>query len=149
MTGSLAQLAYVSQATQPFSTDDLAALMKLARRKNRNVGVTGMLLFDDGLFLQILEGSLEEVTRTFERISADPRHASVQQVYCNESCREREFAQWNMGCKILGEGLAADYKDLDDRVRAVLRKATPDGDLAHQLLLDFRAVQDSFIDLPA
>ncbi len=148
MTEPLLQLAYVSQAAEPFSDDDLAALMKVSRRRNRAVAVTGMLLFDDGLFLQILEGPADSVQACFDRIRLDPRHTDVQTVYVDRHCPEREFAKWNMGCKILGRRLAADYRDMDDRVRRVLDQGRPQGELAHQLLLDFRAVQDAYVDLP-
>jgi hypothetical protein len=64
---------------------------------NRQADLTGSLVFVDGTFIQILEGPLAEVEKTFERICCDFRHVDVRLIdVVNVS--ERLFADWDMAC---------------------------------------------------
>jgi len=67
-------LVYVSSATLPFSGEDLRALLATCRENNAELGVTGMLLYKDGNFMQVLEGDEQAVRGLYARIAADPRH---------------------------------------------------------------------------
>src|SRR4028118_510447 len=67
-------LVYVSSATRPFSGEDLHILLETCRKNNAELGVTGMLLYKDGNFMQVLEGDEGAVRGLYERIAADPRH---------------------------------------------------------------------------
>lgn len=64
---------------------------------NRQADLTGSLVFVDGTFIQILEGPLVEVEKTFERICCDFRHVDVRLIdVVNVS--DRLFADWDMAC---------------------------------------------------
>ncbi len=63
-------LVYVSSATRPFSGEDLRALLATCRKNNAELGVTGMLLYKDGNFMQVLEGDEEAVRGLYEKIPA-------------------------------------------------------------------------------
>jgi len=64
---------------------------------NRLADLTGSLVFVDGTFIQILEGPLAEVEKTFERICCDFRHVDVRLIdVVNVS--DRLFADWDMAC---------------------------------------------------
>ena len=67
-------------------------------------------------------------------------------IYFGENLKARDFARWLMGFGILGNGLPRDYKKFDARVKDILSSAKPNGDLARQLLLDYREMKESFID---
>lgn len=54
-------LIYGSSSTDRFSEADLVPLLQQAREKNQRLNVTGMLLYRDGNFLQVLEGERETV----------------------------------------------------------------------------------------
>ena len=143
----LKQTVYLSHHAAEFTNDELRSLMRHARKKNKRLGITGLLLVDRPLFLQVLEGPTSAVDSLIATIASDTRHRDMDIIYVNEQLPEREFAQWLMACKILGDKLPADYKALDERVKQILRVAQPNGYLAHRLLLDFRAIEDSFIDV--
>lgn len=143
----LKQLAYVSHQAIDFDTEEIRGLIKHARRKNQQLEVTGLLLFDRPIFLQILEGPAPSVDQIIDDIKNDKRHYDMDIIYTNDKLYEREFSQWRMGCRILGDGQFQDYKALDARVKNVLNAAKPNGKLAHQLLLDFRKLRDSFVDI--
>lgn len=121
--------------------------MRQSRKKNRTLDITGLLLFDRPFFLQIIEGPTDSINQLIADILADERHRDVDIIYVNEELADREFARWNMGCKILGNGLPEEYRALDERAKHVLRKGKPHGETARQLLLDFRAVENSYVDI--
>ena len=93
-------LVYASSATRPFWRDDLGALLTVSRENNAELGVTGMLLYKGGNFLQVLEGDEETVRSLYEKIRTDPRHGgeiTLQQGFVEG----RQFADWSMGFRDL------------------------------------------------
>lgn len=92
----LIHLAYSSAATRPFSQDDLLDLLTKARRNNVQLGVTGMLLYAEGSFFQVLEGRPEAVDALFDTIKRDKRHTKVTLVI-REPIARRWFGDWTMG----------------------------------------------------
>lgn len=93
---SLITLIYGSAAVEPFSEAELVALLEKAREKNRRLGITGMLLYRDGNFLQVLEGEAEAVDALLETIRRDPRHRGIL-VFLKRPLPQREFSDWEMG----------------------------------------------------
>ncbi len=73
----------------------IAALLAVARSRNRAMNVTGALVFNDGCFAQILEGGREELNHLFSAIQADPRHCNVTLLQ-RGPVAERAFGDWAM-----------------------------------------------------
>lgn len=90
------QLLYISAANQEFTEEELQALLTLARERNQAVGVSGMLLFHEGSFIQALEGPQDEVQRIYEKIGRDPRHSETRILFRGE-LEQRDFEGWSMG----------------------------------------------------
>ncbi|MGT2425583.1 BLUF domain-containing protein [Amnibacterium kyonggiense] len=80
---------------------DLADLLRQARGANRSAGITGMLLAQDGRFLQALEGPEPAVRSLLASIRRDPRHREVT-VLVEEVVVARRFPDWAMGTGDLG-----------------------------------------------
>ncbi len=97
------QLVYVSAASWAMSNADLNGILDVSRRNNRRDGVTGMLLYIDRGFLQVLEGPRPAAQETFAHIRRDPRHNAVR-VLVEQEIRERLFAGWSMGFDRLDPG---------------------------------------------
>lgn len=95
-------LVYVSSARELFSDEDLKALLAQSRENNQRLGLTGMLLYKDGNFMQLLEGPEDTVMALYARIERDPRHRGVLIVLKRE-VEERAFPDWSMGFKNLGD----------------------------------------------
>jgi hypothetical protein len=75
--------------------------MALSYENNAKRGVTGMLLYKEGNFMQVLEGDEREVRIVFyEKISADTRHKDII-VLLQGSVAERQFSDWAMGFRDL------------------------------------------------
>ncbi|MFQ3251196.1 MAG: hypothetical protein ACI9O6_003043 [Glaciecola sp.] len=107
ISSSLKQIIYSSRATQKFDDLSLSELLKKSRDYNLRDGVTGILLFRNGSFMQVLEGPSNVVEQTFQRISEDTRHTSILKMY-EEIITKRDFPEWTMafngnpGDKIVG-----------------------------------------------
>jgi len=95
-------LVYASSAVHLFSEEDLKDLLRQSRDNNTRLGLTGMLLYKDGNFLQVLEGPESALTGLYEKIQSDPRHYHVLKLM-RKPIQEREFAAWSMGFKNLSD----------------------------------------------
>ncbi|WP_431283712.1 BLUF domain-containing protein [Humitalea sp. 24SJ18S-53] len=99
MTRPLQRLTYFSQSLirgpDWFIEGEIARLLAVARDRNRQMAITGMLLFNDGCFAQILEGAAEDLDTLLRSITADPRHAGVT-VMQRGLIDIRAFPDWNM-----------------------------------------------------
>jgi hypothetical protein len=95
----LRQIVYISSATQQFTAEALEELLARARANNERSGITGILLYHDRSFLQIIEGTRDDVDRLMARIGRDPSHTSLRIVQ-DESISDRDFKSWAMACRI-------------------------------------------------
>src|ERR1700761_9752084 len=91
------QIVYSSDGTVDFSSDDLRQLLAVARANNKISMLTGMLVFCDNQFLQVLEGNMADVVRTYDRIATDPRHANLMALYRGNSQPGKTFSSSAMG----------------------------------------------------
>jgi chemotaxis family two-component system sensor kinase Cph1 len=103
-------LIYVSQAVAPMSGQSLNELLKQSRDFNRSVGITGCLIYQDGFFMQMLEGPRDAVFALYEKIKTDPRHCNVG-IVIEAPTRRRIFVDWSMGLRDLTPG--PDEPDFD------------------------------------
>ena len=90
------RLIYVSAAVDAMTPDVLAQILEASRRNNPKAGITGMLLYIDGGFLQLLEGPEEAVHATYDRICRDRRHDEPR-VLLDRAAEGRLFPDWTMG----------------------------------------------------
>ncbi|TGE29074.1 BLUF domain-containing protein [Hymenobacter metallicola] len=95
---SLYHLAYQSTATGMPTEQDLEELLVQARATNQQHGLTGVLLYCEGRFMQVLEGSEEAVQGIYARIERDLRHHNVIK-FTDGPIRRRSFSTWSMGFK--------------------------------------------------
>ena len=90
------QVIYVSSSREyditRFVNDSLPAI----RENNARLDVSGILLFADGTFLQVLEGDKETVHDLYDKISRDSRHQGTKILLERETPR-RSFPDWSMG----------------------------------------------------
>jgi len=87
-------LIYSSVATRSLDDDDLAGLLAQSRRANAENDITGVLLFRNGYFLQLLEGPDQAVRAKMATIKHDDRHTKVT-VLTEELIEERQFPEWS------------------------------------------------------
>lgn len=91
----LHHIIYLSRATVGFNDQQLQQLLAKSSAHNLTLGITGMLLYGQEQFLQVLEGEPERVRTLYERIRQDPRHRDVT-TFADKEIAHRAFAGWAM-----------------------------------------------------
>ncbi len=129
------QLMYYSTARREQTDADLVEILDVSRRNNTAAGITGILLYGEGVFFQVLEGDEEKVKACFERIKADERHLSML-VASERTLPLRSFEAWAMGYMPMD-------RELHDGVEALVQlkevgneSGYPDCDPLVRLLID-------------
>jgi hypothetical protein len=93
------RLVYCSQNRIRAVDDDLDAeirsILAVSQLNNAKAEITGALIFNDGIFAQVLEGPRNRVEEVFERIQRDDRHEEVQ-VLDFAPIQARTFPNWSM-----------------------------------------------------
>ncbi|HAA92096.1 MAG: hypothetical protein CMM48_14420 [Rhodospirillaceae bacterium] len=92
---SFLQVIYASAASHKMSPEELAEILEVARTKNTEIGISGMLAYHEGSFLQVLEGPEEKVETLLEVIKQDPRHNKLQ-LLLKHNVSKKEFGDWSM-----------------------------------------------------
>ncbi len=118
-------------------TEGLDEILNTARTNNSKRDVTGMLLFHDGSFIQVLEGEQSEVETLFEKIRLDPRHCD-ESVVLRTEVEDRAFDGWSMGYK-----RAATLEEVPEGFHHFLqsgyrRQSEADNEAARKALLAFK-----------
>jgi hypothetical protein len=106
-------LIYASVATQNFGTAELAELLRQSRQANERDGLTGMLLYSDGNFFQVLEGEPATVDALYQKLHLDTRHRQLTQII-REPIVKRYFGDWSMGFSNVSQGELTDIDGLND-----------------------------------
>lgn len=88
-------LIYASSAEHLMSEEELLEILRKSHEKNKRLGITGMLLYKGGNFLQVLEGEAEHVDSLYETIKNDPRHYQIMTI-ARRPLQERQFPDWQM-----------------------------------------------------
>ena len=90
------QLIYSSRAIPDFTLDDLTYLTEQSRKNNTNLDVTGLLLFYNHYFFQVLEGDKASLDLIYLNIARDKRHTDVTLLGI-KPIDVRAFAHWRLG----------------------------------------------------
>ncbi|AFY00436.1 BLUF domain-containing protein [Bdellovibrio bacteriovorus] len=88
-------LVYFSKAAEDLSYTDIREILEVSRRNNARLGITGLLIFRDGYFVQLLEGEEAPVRKVLDAIREDDRNYSVK-VLIETIGEERLFPDWSM-----------------------------------------------------
>jgi hypothetical protein len=92
----LYELLYTSLAKWEMSSNELIELLEKSREKNKLLNITGLLVYHNREFVQIIEGEKETVLELYDIITKDERHTSVRTFWEN-SISKRGFSKWAMG----------------------------------------------------
>jgi hypothetical protein len=92
----LSLLAYTSIASHHMTHEELLTLLSQCRKNNLPTAITGMLLYMEGCFFQVLEGEPDQLVALYDKIAKDPRHHDVMKLIL-EPIEARCFSNWSMG----------------------------------------------------
>ncbi|MFM8556229.1 MAG: BLUF domain-containing protein [Betaproteobacteria bacterium] len=105
------RVTYLSRESDTFSARALIDLLEHCKLRNPAQGVTGMLIYANGTFLQTLEGETNTVETLLGKIERDGRHRDFQ-VIKRESTATRLYENWSMGFERLTEAALQDVPAL-------------------------------------
>ena len=100
-------LIYVSHAADGLKSSDLHDILKKAHEVNANLGITGLLLYKNKRFMQLIEGQEDTVRGLYQKILQDPRHRDLI-VLQEDTEPERQFPGWSMAFRNLNALPSAD-----------------------------------------
>ncbi|GAB4376046.1 MAG: hypothetical protein Kow00114_39540 [Kiloniellaceae bacterium] len=141
------RLMYTSTSSNFMSNEDLAGLLERARRWNDANGITGMLIYVDGHFLQIVEGTAADIAAVTQRITSDPRHFGIIRLM-EDTAPRRVFADWSMGFRRLGKEAGAEILGAINLARQSVRDSLP-GDAPRELVVFLESFYRSSAGLSA
>ncbi|WP_432742775.1 BLUF domain-containing protein [Methylobacter sp. G7] len=90
------RILYFSRSTNALYDDQLEDILESSRRNNSALGITGILVHANGMFMQVLEGPEQPTLRTYVKILDDQRHSDCQIAYIAHTDK-RIFEGWSMG----------------------------------------------------
>lgn len=135
----IVHLVYVSAATIEISEDDFNSIIRTLLKIIPSRGITGMILYSEGSFLQLIEGKRHEVDMVYERIREDYRHTNILKIY-EESVDRRYFKEWCVAvanlpaCKLEGIHGCSDFfrsgktlRELEETTARKILNAFKDG----------------------
>ena len=70
-------IAYLSNAKPDLSEEEIANILKKAREYNNAHGITGLLLYRDGNFFELIEGEKTKIKELYATIKEDSRHQNI------------------------------------------------------------------------
>lgn len=92
----LIQLTYASRSSSDITPEQVRDIAEISQKNNVKTGITGALVFSDGIFLQKLEGERQTVNQLYEKILKDERHEETV-ILDYAEILSRDFTEWSMG----------------------------------------------------
>jgi FAD-dependent sensor of blue light len=140
-------ILYTSHAIMNFDRYDHNSLLAQSRYKNKQLEITGMLLYAGKRYIQVLEGEKNKVLSLFSEIKKDTRHYEIR-VLLQKDISKREFVDWTMGYKKINKDEYHNIPGLNkflDNVDNLSESSNLESE-AYKLLCYFRNDPGSFID---
>jgi hypothetical protein len=128
---------YSSAATGTFKEHEIPGLLEQIRKANEALDVTGMLLYIEGSFFQVLEGEPAVIDALIRKIQSDTRHARFTLII-REPLLERNFGGWTMGFEAIGLAEAGELLGENDFFDSASCVARLNPGRAKKLLSAFR-----------
>ena len=90
------RITYISRITNSVSDKEIERIGAISSQNNKQIRVTGLLVFFEKLFYQIIEGDDKKIDQLFTKISNDPRHDNILRLKTEYGINERLFPNWGM-----------------------------------------------------
>ncbi|EAU40932.1 hypothetical protein FP2506_18629 [Fulvimarina pelagi HTCC2506] len=112
------RIAYYSTPHPTLTSDDIEAILKVARSRNADLKLSGVLLHVFGQFIQLLEGPVASIETVMNSIVRDTRHSDIH-IFLKQSGSTRSFERWAMWSDYLG----GDLTEAEARERDILQQS--------------------------
>jgi len=94
----LAQLVYSSNRKPNCTEQEIENILASCKKNNPSLNITGVLLYSDTRFIQLVEGDYKIITALYDKIKSDPRHDQSRMISLGP-IQEKSFPSWHMGAK--------------------------------------------------
>lgn len=113
----LSQLVYVSQRSKSCTAAEIEKILASCKKNNSSLDITGVLLYSEHRFIQLLEGEHKVINNAYDMIKKDHRHNNAMMIYLS-SIEEKSFPSWQMGAKEITEDTVDFKTDItsDDKI---------------------------------
>lgn len=98
----LKYISYVSEQSHNISENEIEKLLEKSRERNSTKGITGILIYFEGVFTQFLEGPEQEIDSLYKKIRVDRRHSNLRELFTGDAT-DRFYADWSMAYKSLDQ----------------------------------------------
>ena len=96
------QWVYISESTESYGDEVLNDILLKANKKNEGLHISGVLVYNGGSFIQLLEGEQHMILKLYDQITHDKRHTNIKHIYEGYS-QSRLFDKWTMAYKNIKE----------------------------------------------
>jgi hypothetical protein len=100
----LSQLVYVSNRKPNCTPDEIENILTACKKNNPPLNITGVLLYSDTKFIQLVEGEAKVIMDLYDKIKKDARHSNPMMISYNP-IKEKSFPSWHMGSKDISKGV--------------------------------------------
>jgi len=138
-------MLYISSSVKPMNYDELSALLQQCRDNNHKQRVTGLLLYQKGTFMQMLEGEKQTVLDLYDTIKNDERHTGVH-IVATGDIEGRNFENWSMG--FFNMDKAGEFPQYSDFIKEnlTLRSFNSGAKDAYKFMLLFNSIDQNSTD---
>ncbi|MEZ5047712.1 MAG: BLUF domain-containing protein [Chitinophagaceae bacterium] len=134
---TLYMLSYVSTACDCLKYESIQAILESSTKNNKNRAVTGILVYCNKHFFQILEGEKEHIDSLFEEINIDSRHDGIIKIE-EKPIQKRMFENWHMAFKSYNcELKKLDNFKMEEFYSYINAKLQEEKTISLQILLEF------------
>lgn len=114
----LSQLVYVSNRKSTCTAEEIEKILASCKKNNPALNITGVLLYSDTKFIQLVEGDAKVITTLYDKIKLDARHSNPMMLSYGP-IKEKSFPSWHMGSKKMASN-DVDFKtDISTEDRAI------------------------------
>ncbi len=104
----LSHLVYVSNRKPNCTEEEIEKILESCKKNNPPLEITGVLLYSENKFIQLVEGEAKVIMDLYEKIKKDSRHTNPMMISYGP-IKEKSFPSWHMGTKNISKN-AVDYK---------------------------------------
>ncbi len=109
----LSQLVYVSNRKPTCTQEEIEKILSSCKKNNPSLSITGVLLYSDTKFIQLVEGDAKVIMALYDKIKTDSRHTNPMMISYNP-IKEKSFPSWHMGTKNIPKNSVEFKTDITD-----------------------------------
>ena len=114
----LSQLVYVSNRKPNCTSEEIENILASCKKNNPPLNITGVLLYSDKKFIQLVEGESDVIMPLYDKIKLDPRHSNTMMISYSP-IKQKSFPSWHMATKDIPKNSVDFRTDITSEDKAV------------------------------